>query len=127
MLNKKFDVYNKKCPSRNILEKISDKWSILIINLLSNKLYRFGELKREVDGISSKMLAQTLLRLERYGLLKRECFPILPIKVEYSITSLGKELSDILNLLTTWTQENMNDILLAENEFIKIEKTKNNY
>lgn len=119
MLKKEFNVYSEKCPSRNVLEGISDKWSILLIRLLSEKIYRFGELKREIGGISPKMLAQTLIKLERYGFINRESFPILPMKVEYSLTKLGKELSHILNSLTTWTENNMNEIIQAENEFIK--------
>jgi DNA-binding HxlR family transcriptional regulator len=122
MLKKKFNVYSEKCLSRNVLESISDKWSILVIDLLSKKTYRFGELKRAIGGISPKMLAQTLLKLERYGFVKRLPFPILPMKVEYSLTKLGNELSNILNLLTTWTEENMNEIIQAENQFIKMQE-----
>lgn len=120
MLEKEFNFYNKKCPSHNVLESISDKWSILIINLLSRQIFRFGELKREVTGISPKMLSQTLLKLERYGFIEKHVYPVLPMKVEYSLTKLGKELSVILNLLTTWTEENMNQILEAEKNFINV-------
>jgi DNA-binding HxlR family transcriptional regulator len=122
MLKNEFSVYSEKCPSRNVLESISDKWSILVINLLSKKIYRFGELKREIGGISPKMLTQTLLKLERYGFVGRQSFPVLPMKVEYSLTRLGKELSIILNSLTTWTEMNMNEIIHSENRFIKIQK-----
>lgn len=122
MLKNEFSVYSEKCPSRNVLEGISDKWSILVINLLSKKIYRFGELKREVGGISPKMLTQTLLKLERYGFVGRQSFPVLPMKVEYSLTSLGRELSIILNSLTTWTETNMNEIIQAENRFIKMQE-----
>lgn len=120
MVKSEFCVYSEKCPSRNVLESISDKWSILVINLLSKKIYRFGEFKREIGGISSKMLAQTLIKLERYGFVERQSFPILPMKVEYSLTKLGKELSNILTLLTTWTEANMNKIIQCEKEFIKV-------
>ncbi|KTD53771.1 transcriptional regulator [Legionella santicrucis] len=114
---KKFSVYSERCPSHNVLEGISDKWSILVINLLLNETYRFGELKREIGGISSKMLAQTLNKLERFGFINRKSFPVLPMKVEYSLTALGKELGNILNLLTTWTEKNMDAIITAENSF----------
>ncbi|ARB91473.1 winged helix-turn-helix transcriptional regulator [Legionella longbeachae] len=114
---KKFSVYSERCPSHNVLEGISDKWSILIINLLLKQTYRFGELKREVSGISSKMLAQTLNKLERFGFINRESFPVLPMKVEYSLTTLGNELGNILNLLTTWTEKNMDAIMAAEKNF----------
>ncbi|ANH11889.1 TPA: winged helix-turn-helix transcriptional regulator [Legionella pneumophila] len=112
-----YSVYNEKCPSHNVLEGISDKWSILVISLLSQKIYRFGELKREIGGISPKMLTQTLLKLERYGFVQRQSYPVLPMKVEYSLTRLGKELSAILVLLTRWTETNMDKIINAEKTF----------
>lgn len=119
MSKKNFSVYNEQCPSHNVLEKIGDKWSILIINILLNKTFRFGELKREIGGISPKMLTQTLMKLERFGFIARCSFPILPMKVEYSLTPLGKELGSILNSLTTWTEKNMNRIILAESKFVE--------
>lgn len=119
MMNRKdFSVYSEQCPSRNVLEGISDKWSILVLNLLFQKTYRFGELKREIGGISPKMLTQTLLKLERYGFIARQSFPILPMKVEYTLSPLGKELSIILSSLATWTEENMKKIAEAEKDFI---------
>ncbi|HHT0594288.1 TPA: winged helix-turn-helix transcriptional regulator [Legionella anisa] len=120
MPKKNFSVYNERCPSHNVLEKISDKWSILIINILLNKTSRFGELKREAGGISPKMLTQTLMKLERFGFIVRHSFPVLPMKVEYSLTPLGNELGIILNSLTTWTEKNMDAIMLAENEFVEM-------
>lgn len=117
MAHPDYSVYNEKCPSHNVLEGISDKWSILVISLLSQKIYRFGELKREIGGISPKMLTQTLLKLERYGFVQRQSYPVLPMKVEYSLTRLGKELSAILVLLTRWTETNMDKIINAEKTF----------
>lgn len=119
MLKKEFSVYSEKCISRNVLEEISDKWSILVINLLSQRICRFGELKREIGGISSKMLTQTLQKLERYGFVSRKSFFVLPMKVEYTLTLLGKELGCILASLTTWTEKNMKIIIQAEKEFIE--------
>lgn len=115
---KQFSVYSEQCPSRNILEAISDKWSILIITVLTRKLFRFGELRREVGGISQKMLMQTLQKLERFGFITREVYPVLPMKVEYSLTPLGRELSIILNTLTFWTETHMNEIIQAEKYFL---------
>ena len=122
MLKKEFSVYSEKCASRNVLEGISDKWSILVINLLFEKVYRFGELKRDIGGISSKMLTQTLQKLERYGFLARQSFPVLPMKVEYGLTLLGKELSAILHSLTEWTEKNMQQITSCEKNFINLPK-----
>ncbi|WP_115332734.1 winged helix-turn-helix transcriptional regulator [Legionella busanensis] len=117
MSKKKFCVYDEQCPSHNILEKISDKWSILIINKLLYKTLRFGELKRELGGISPKMLTQTLSKLERVGLINRKSFPVLPMKVEYSLTALGYEIGVILNSLKIWTEANIEAMLTIESKF----------
>ncbi|WP_237758936.1 winged helix-turn-helix transcriptional regulator [Legionella birminghamensis] len=99
------------------MEKISDKWSILTVSILLKNTYRFGELKREIGGISPKMLTQTLNKLEGIGFIARESFPVLPMKVEYSLTPLGRELANILGSLTSWTEENMDKIMRAERQF----------
>lgn len=114
----KFSVYNERCPSRGVLEIIGSKWSILVINLLSKKIYRFGELKREIGGISSKVLTQTLIKLERSGFIEKRSFPVLPMKVEYSLSELGNELSIILSSLTSWAEKNMDKVIDAEKEFL---------
>lgn len=116
-MHKEFSVYAAQCPSRNVLEGISDKWSILILGILSTKVYRFGELKREVGGISPKMLTQTLQKLEKYGFIARKPYQELPLKVEYTLTPLGNELSLILHSLTIWTETNMPKITASENKF----------
>ncbi len=112
-----FNVYKEQCPSRNVLELVSDKWSVLLISILLERTYRFGELKRELEGISAKVLTQSLVKLERYGFIARIEFPVLPMKVEYSLTVLGKDLGEILHSLTLWTEKNMNSILRAETQF----------
>jgi DNA-binding HxlR family transcriptional regulator len=114
---KEFSVYSQYCPSRNVLEGISDKWSILMISLLLQKTYRFGELKREIGGISPKMLTHTLQKLEKYGFVSRQAFPERVMKVEYALTPLGQELSKILQVLTVWTENNMKHVLKAEKKF----------
>ena len=76
-MDHEFSVFSEKCPSRNVLEAISDKWSILILTILTQKTCRFGELRREVGGISQKMLVQTLQKLERCGFVARKSFPVL--------------------------------------------------
>lgn len=116
---KEYSVHSHRCPSHNVLEGISNKWCILIIILLSQKIYRFGELKRELSGISPKILTQVLQKLEKYGFVNRELFPETILRVEYSLSPLGKELSVILNSLTEWTEGKMKQIIAAENEFLK--------
>jgi DNA-binding HxlR family transcriptional regulator len=119
MISIKYNVTSEHCPSRNVLVVISDKWSILVIKLLSQKTWRFGELRREIGGISQKMLSQTLKILEQYGFVIRQAYPVLPLKVEYSLTPLGKELSLIINSITLWTEQNMEEILNHEKNYIK--------
>lgn len=112
-----YDIYNPKCPSHNVLEVISDKWSILTIHFLSKQIYRFGALKRDLPKISAKMLTQTLKRLEEYGFIQRKVQQVSPLKVEYSLSQIGTELSQILHTLTVWSENNMEVILQCKEKF----------
>ncbi|MHB1947998.1 MAG: winged helix-turn-helix transcriptional regulator [Gammaproteobacteria bacterium] len=105
-----FDVYNENCPSRVVLEIISNKWVILIIEKLATKPHRFGELKRAIGGISPKVLTTLLKKLEQFGLVLRQCFPGTVMSVEYSLTSLGESLSNICKTITQWAEENIGDL-----------------
>lgn len=113
----KYDVYHENCPSRKLLEIISNKWTILIIEKLAQKTYRFGELRREIGGISQKVLTQSLRLLEKNGFISRQDYSVLPLKVEYSLTPLGINLSSILVLITDWAETHMDDILQAQLEY----------
>lgn len=117
MSKKNFDVYNENCPSRKLLGIISDKWTILIVEKLSQKTFRFGELKREIGGISQKVLTQTLRSLEKNGFILRQSYPVLPLKVEYSLTPLGKNLSSIFSLITIWAETHIEDIIQAQQSY----------
>ena len=108
------DVYAKNCPSRMILDRISNKWSMLILTSLRQETVRFNRLRRDIDGISQKVLSQTLKNLERDGLIRREAFPTVPVTVEYSITDLGKTLSDTVHILTHWAEEHYNAVVEAQ-------------
>ncbi|WP_418661441.1 winged helix-turn-helix transcriptional regulator [Bacteroides ilei] len=106
------DFYIKNCPIRNVLARICDKWSILIIFTLEQfPVMRFGELHRMIPDISQKMLTVTLRTLEEDGLVSRKVYAQIPPKVEYSLTSRGKSLLPHLNSLIQWAKEQMNDIL----------------
>jgi len=111
------DVYAKSCPSRQILDRISNKWSMLILNRLREETVRFNQMRREIEGISQKVLSQTLKYLERDGLIRREAFPTVPVTVEYSITDLGRTLSDTVHLLTDWAEENHAAVVQAQQEY----------
>lgn len=113
----KCDVYAKNCPSRMILDRISNKWSMLILNRLREETVRFNQLRRDIDGISQKVLSQTLKYLERDGLIRREAFPTVPVTVEYSITKLGRTLSDTVHVLTHWAEENYAAVVRAQQAY----------
>jgi DNA-binding HxlR family transcriptional regulator len=104
-------VYIAICPSREILALIGEKWVSLIIGALESKVMRFGELKRVCEGISQKMLTQTLRKLERDGLVTRTLYAdILPIKSEYQLTDLGKSLLPIVQATKLWAEANLHQI-----------------
>lgn len=110
-LELKPNVYAAICPSREVLALIGEKWVSLVIGALDGKVMRFGELKRVCEGISQKMLTQTLRKLERDGLVIRTLYAdVLPIKVEYQLTELGKSLLPIAQAAKLWAEENLHQI-----------------
>ena len=113
----KWDVYNERCPTRMVLDRIADKWTVLIVGALEEKTKRFGELRREVGGVSQKMLTQTLRGLERDGVVVRTVYASVPPKVEYSLTELGRTLVRILEEIRKWSEHNIEDVLKARDDF----------
>jgi DNA-binding HxlR family transcriptional regulator len=101
------------CELRNILDRIADKWSLLVICVLADGVRRFGELRREIDGISQRMLTLTLRQLEREGLVKRTVFPVVPPRVDYELTPLGCTLLDTIQALVAWAGEHGNEMAEA--------------
>jgi len=101
-MNKKFDY---QCPFEVALDNISGRWKGLILWHLCEKTYRYGELRRELGDITQKMLTQSLRDLEKNGLISRKVYPVVPPKVEYSITELGKKVQPILFALQEWGRE----------------------
>lgn len=106
-----------KCPIRDVLDRIGDKWSFLLMLFLSDRTHRFGELKRAVPDISQRMLTQTLRSLERDGLVRREVKPTSPPTVEYSLTPLGKSFMPPMRALTSWAKQNQKKIHAARKVF----------
>ena len=101
------------CDVRQILDRIGDKWSLLVIALLDNRVLRFTELKKTIDGISQRMLTVTLRQLERDGLVRRTVHPVVPPRVDYELTPLGVTLHDTIQALVTWTEKHQNEIATA--------------
>jgi DNA-binding HxlR family transcriptional regulator len=111
------DVFNAHCPSRKLLELLSEKWSLLLIHALMDGAHRTAELRREVGGISEKMLIQTLRRLERHGIIERRAYAEVPPRVEYRLSSLGKSLSEPVRALDEWVEHNLPDVVKAQHRF----------
>jgi len=101
------------CELRNILDRIADKWSLLVIFVLADGTRRFSELRREIDGISQRMLTLTLRQLEREGLVTRTVFPVVPPRVDYQLTPLGSTLLDTIQSLVAWAGEHGHEIAAA--------------
>src|SRR5579872_2826193 len=111
-------LYQGNCPTREILDRIADKWTTLIIGILAHGgTKRFNELRRAVGGISQKMLTQTLRDLERDGLVKRTMFAEIPPRVEYELTPLGRTLCEPLSALGAWSAEHLDDVRTAQEAF----------
>jgi DNA-binding HxlR family transcriptional regulator len=103
-------VMDSQCPSRLVLDRIADKWTALVIQILSKGTMRYAALQREIGGISQKMLTQTLRSLERDGLVQRVVYPVVPPKVEYSITRLGRTLIEPLHGLCRWSERHLPEL-----------------
>jgi DNA-binding HxlR family transcriptional regulator len=101
------------CPSRKVLELIGDRWTLLVIAAVSQGVKRHNQLIREVEGISQKMLTQTLRKLERNGIVARKVYPVIPPMVEYSLTPLGQTLIDPVRILGAWAEEHFSEVELA--------------
>jgi len=103
-------VMDAQCPSRLVLDRIADKWTALIIQILARGTMRYAALQREIGGISQKMLTQTLRTLERDGLVQRKVHPVVPPKVEYSLTKLGRTLIEPLHALCRWSEKHLAEL-----------------
>src|SRR6201981_1865154 len=103
-------VLDPRCPSRLVLDLIADKWTALVIQILAGGTMRYAALQREIGGISQKMLTQTLRSLERDGLLQRTAHPVVPPKVEYSLTRLGRTLIEPLHALCRWSENHLAEL-----------------
>jgi DNA-binding HxlR family transcriptional regulator len=102
---------------REILSRVGDKWSVLVIGLLGERTHRFSELMREIEGISTRMLTLTLRQLERDGLVAREVFPVVPPRVEYSLTALGVSVLEPITGLTRWAADHGTDVAEARRTY----------
>ncbi|MEV0249794.1 helix-turn-helix domain-containing protein [Nocardia sp. NPDC050712] len=109
------------CEVRQILDRIADKWSLLAIALLAGRTMRFTELRREIDGISQRMLTRTLRHLERDGLVRRTVYPVVPPRVDYELTPLGAGLHHTIQALVSWTESHQREIASARDAYDRAE------
>lgn len=109
-------VYRSDCPSRPILDQIADKWSLMVMAVLDEPT-RFNEIKRRLEGVTQRVLTQTLRRLERNGMITRRVLPTSPVGVEYSLTPLGESLREPFSRLYDWTVDNADEIQRHQKEY----------
>ncbi|MGW4485700.1 winged helix-turn-helix transcriptional regulator [Amycolatopsis sp. NPDC004368] len=105
------------CPSRIVLEHVTSRWGILVLAALLERSYRFSELRREIGGVSEKMLAQTLQTLERDGFVVRDAKPVIPPRVDYSLTPMGREAGEQVWALAHWVERKLPAVVQARDSY----------
>ena len=107
----RWNVMSAGCPTRQVLARVANKWTMLVLNALSAEdVLRFSELRRRVEGVSQKVLTETLRGLERDGLITRTVYPTVPVTVEYRLTPLGHSLAIAVSVIKAWTYENIEEL-----------------
>ncbi len=109
--------YRADCPTRHILDRIGDRWTVLIVGALWDGSARFSELRRRIEGVSQKMLTQTLRGLERDGLVHRTVHPEVPVRVEYALTEAGRTLREPLRALEEWSITHLGDVSSSQEAY----------
>jgi DNA-binding HxlR family transcriptional regulator len=112
-----YDPLKAACPTRQVLNRISDRWSMLVILALEDGTLRFSELRRRVEGVTQKMLTQTLRALERDGLVEREAIATVPVTVRYTLTPLGHSLGEAAATIRMWACAHIEDVERARTRF----------
>ncbi|MDG9717022.1 helix-turn-helix domain-containing protein [Streptomyces sp. DH24] len=105
------------CPHRLVLEHVTSRWGVLVLIQLLERSYRFSELRRAIGRVSEKMLTQTLQTLERDGLVHRDARPVIPPRVDYSLTDLGREAAEQVRSLARWTERRLEDVQEARRAY----------
>ncbi|EPF6521693.1 winged helix-turn-helix transcriptional regulator [Acinetobacter baumannii] len=110
----KYNIFQQHCPARLFFEKIADKWVLLILNILEHETQHFNLLKKNIEGISPKVLSQKLKMLERDGFIERKIQDTSPIRVDYSLTLLGQNVAAMAYQLKEWAETNIEQVLAAQ-------------
>ncbi|MCC5637741.1 helix-turn-helix transcriptional regulator [Nostoc sp. CHAB 5844] len=111
------EIFTLNCPTQQILDVIADKWSVIVLYCLAYRSRRYSEIQHHIEGISQKVLTQTLRKLERHGLVERKVLSKMPLSVEYSLTSLGKTLIEPLLSLASWTREHFCEVVASRDRY----------
>jgi DNA-binding HxlR family transcriptional regulator len=111
------NAFASDCPTRKVLDRIADKWAVLVLSLVADEPVRFNQLRRRIEGVSQKMLSQTLKRLERDGLVSRRVFATVPVTVEYAITPLGHTLATTVDGLRVWAEAHIDEVERAQERY----------
>jgi DNA-binding HxlR family transcriptional regulator len=114
-----YDLFQVACPSREVFDRIGERWTALVLLALREDTQRFSALRRRIEGVSQKMLTQTLRGLERDGMVSRQVFPTVPVTVEYALTPLGRSLCGAVEALRTWAYEHIDDIAAARHAYAR--------
>jgi DNA-binding HxlR family transcriptional regulator len=109
--------YRADCPARRILDRIGDRWTVLVVGVLADGEARFSELSRRIEGVSKKMLTQTLRGLERDGLVRRTVYPEVPVRVVYALTDAGRTLCEPLRTLQEWSIAHLGDVAASQEAY----------
>ena len=111
------DVFDQSCPTRQVLDRVGDRWTVLVVLTLTSGSRRFTELRGCVAGITPKMLTSTLRGLERDGLVSRRIYAEVPPRVEYTLTPLGHSLCAPMQAITDWAEEHIREIEAARDDY----------
>jgi DNA-binding HxlR family transcriptional regulator len=111
------NVYARDCPGRQLLDRIGDTWSVLIVCSLADGALRYTELAQRIPGVSPKMLTQTLRALERDGLVTRTVYAVVPPRVDYALTELGRSLLGLVGGLLDWADAHIADVIGAREAY----------
>jgi DNA-binding HxlR family transcriptional regulator len=111
------NAFDPDCPTRIVLDRVGDKWTVLVVSALANDTLRFTELRARVGGVAPKVLTQTLRALERDGILKRTVYAEVPPRVEYSLTRLGRSLATPIDAIQNWAEVHVAAVLTARDKY----------
>jgi DNA-binding HxlR family transcriptional regulator len=112
-----YNAYVAECPSRQVLDAISDKWVTLVLSALADGPQRYGDLSRRIAGVSQKMLTQTVRQLERDGLATRTITPTVPVRVDYELTALGETILPVVVAIKQWSEAHITEINAARETY----------